>query len=84
MWVDSALNTSMTVAVMGESNTPIGIWSGLTPFQSTTISWGQPNLRQPYQFVGYGVPVPDPPGSIPGIGDTYLDLSTGNLYEIVP
>jgi len=83
MWKDAVFDTSMTVALNDVYNTPLGVWLGLTPFQITTVSWGSAHVRPPYQFVGFGVPTSDPSGSIQGIGDTYLDLSTGDVYDIV-
>jgi hypothetical protein len=81
VWVDSALDTSMTVATYNSS--PLSSWTGLNPFGgNVTLSWGTPSARTPYQYVGYGVPQTIPSGSIPGIGDTYLDLSTGYLYSV--
>jgi hypothetical protein len=77
VFVDSTGNYTMTT---------IGnvLWSGDNPFQTTTLSWGTATLppRGPIQFSGYGVPISDPSGS--RLGDTYLDLTTGGLYSIVP
>ena len=90
MWKDSALNTPMIVPTWTYQGSPPvtypeTTWSGLNPFSGPVdISWGAPRNRQAYQFVGRGVPASDPLGSIPGIGDTYLDLNTGNLYSIDP
>jgi hypothetical protein len=83
-WTDSAFNTSMTVPTGGAYNQPLTVWSGLTPFATVNVSWGAPQPRPPYQFVGFGEPASDPPGSIPGIGDTYTNLATGDVYDIVP
>jgi len=79
-WTDTVYGTPMTVPVFGGQ--PISIWSGWNPAQTVTLSWGAAKTRAPYQFYGFGVPTQDPPGSIPGIGDTYTDLNTGSVYTI--
>jgi hypothetical protein len=81
-WTDSAFNTSMTVPTGGLYSQPLTIWSGLTPFASVNVSWGAPQPRPPFQFKGVGEPTSNPPGSIPGIGDTYFDSATGDVYDI--
>jgi hypothetical protein len=77
VFIDSTGNYTMTT-------TGNVLWSGDNPFQTTTLSWGTATLppRGPIQFTGYGVPLSDPSGS--RLGDTFLDLSTGRLYNIVP
>jgi hypothetical protein len=76
-WIDSASNTPMNVDL---SQT---VWSGLNPFYTMNLSWGAPLNRMPFTFTGYGVPTSDPSGSIPDIGDIYIDLSDNSkLYNI--